>query len=236
MTYTPRIDLRLLDVRSRLRSRAISVRDCLCRRGVWSRSAGSVVLSCLLATGCGSDRSHQVSTSRPSGSLSGSPTTIVRTTPEASTRPMPTMSPSRAQSARPAEPAGLQRDTIAGAVATAKYWLQTLSYAFASGDTKPMWSISRSTCGVCGNYGKPIDAIGKDGGSITGIIPFKPRSAKIVSFSKSEATVLIKYMTGQNRIRTSSHAKSIIGAPPAADHGIVQMTWTSQRWIVNELL
>ncbi len=127
------------------------------------QSAVTVLLCCLVASGC----SHDNPDAPPDSSSRTATTTVVPTTPSSTASPSPTATPISAQPTKPTLPAANRQDTAAGARATAVYWLRTLGYAFDSGDTKPMRAISFPNCQACANYGDAIDDVIRMGGKTT---------------------------------------------------------------------
>lgn len=127
-----------------------------------------------------------------------------------------------------------KHDTPAGAQATAVYWLRALGHGFDTLDSKPMRAIAFSTCQVCANYGDAIDDVAARGGRTTTLHPFRPIHVTVERASKSTATVLVTFRTGQSLVhianekdRTSDHSTTV--------RGKVFLTWTVHGWRVNDL-
>ncbi len=192
-------------------------------------------MGCLLVSGCNSGGPDQASTSLPPDSSSSTPASAAGpTTPSSPVSPAPSATPTQSPPAKPAVPAANKHDTPAGAQATAVYWIEALGYAFATGDTKPMRAISFSNCKTCVNFADPIDEIVRQGGSITAVHPFRPEASSIVRASEANASIAVRYLTGQSHVHIPRKVDRT-GHTPVEVRAKVALTWASRGWKVNEL-
>lgn len=100
---------------------------------------------------------------------SAAPTMSASATPSAT--PTPPLSPELAKlreealsMTEPERPELLAENTSEGAVTTAAYFLELYRYAFATGNTEPMESLSAETCTFCTNAIHSAEAIHEHGG------------------------------------------------------------------------
>ena len=115
-------------------------------------------ISCIAAVALG--LSGCSNSDSPQGSPSAGPTTSASPTASVAHNPLPTPKPApvykpadakgRAQNVPvPVKPAVADKNSKEGLEAFAKYWFQTLSYAYETGDTRLMASVSRPNCRFC---------------------------------------------------------------------------------------
>ncbi|QHK21715.1 hypothetical protein GU243_20765 [Pseudarthrobacter psychrotolerans] len=109
----------------------------------------AVAASALLLTGCnsgGDPNSGGTSSASPSASSTPSPSA----TPTATAVYKPAGATGRAQNVPvPVLPEAAKAETKEGLEAFVSYWYSTLSYAYETGDTKPLESASGPACGAC---------------------------------------------------------------------------------------
>jgi hypothetical protein len=108
-----------------------------------------VAVAALALTGCnsGGEPNNGGSTS-PSASESATPSATPTPTPAAAYKPADATG--RAQNVPvPVLPEVAKTETKEGLEAFARYWYSTLSYAYETGDTKPLEAVSGPACGSC---------------------------------------------------------------------------------------
>jgi predicted small secreted protein len=107
----------------------------------------AVAVSALLLTGCnsgGDPNSGGTSSVSPSASASPSPT------PTATAAYVPASASGRAQNVPvPVLPEVAKTETKEGLEAFVSYWYSTLSYAYETGDTKPLTAVTGGGCANC---------------------------------------------------------------------------------------
>lgn len=112
-----------------------------------------VATAALLLSGCNSGgEPNSGGTVSPSATVTESPT------PSATPTPTPTQVYKPADATGPAQnvpvpvlPEVAKTETKEGLEAFARYWYSTLSYAYETGDTKPMEAVSGPGCTSCAN-------------------------------------------------------------------------------------
>ena len=93
---------------------------------------------------CGAETPAASSTA-PSASASAPPAADPRPTPASSKGPARNLE-------RPVLPESAKQNTKEGFEAFTQYWLNSVTYAFESGDIEPLELASESTCKVCGEF------------------------------------------------------------------------------------
>ncbi len=128
------------------------------RRGnVWNvRVAAGLVAVVCLAAGCtGSTEAAPVTTS-PSAAPAP---------PEVPPSPSPSPTP---KPSAPTKPKGADEDSTAGAKKALQYFFDVRSYAYRTGDTRPLEKISAPECPYCQSSRERADALREEGEAAQG--------------------------------------------------------------------
>ncbi|MBO0884065.1 MAG: hypothetical protein J2P17_27780, partial [Mycobacterium sp.] len=64
--------------------------------------------------------------------------------------------------------------------------------------------------------------------------PFKPEASSIERASKANASIAVRYLTGQSHVHIP-HKVDRTGHSPVEVRAKVALTWTSRGWKVNDL-
>src|SRR5438067_5037897 len=125
-----------------------------------------VVIVGLVVSGCAGTNSPQTSGSpNSSASESGSPTPTPTPTPVYK----PADAKGRAENVPvPVLPEDAKAKTKEGLEAFARYWYSTLSYAYETGDMKPLEAITSPTCTTCNSVKQSISSWHADGRWLAG--------------------------------------------------------------------
>ncbi|WP_415857369.1 DUF6318 family protein, partial [Sinomonas sp. G460-2] len=134
-----------------------------------SRSAGlaAVVVFGLGLAACGSGPGDAV----PSGTSSSGPSVLSGSSsapPTPDSRPTPASSRGPARNLpKPVLPEAAKQNTKEGFAAFTQYWLNTVTYAFETGDAKPLTDTSDKSCKVCERFVQDSETLhGRSGWSI----------------------------------------------------------------------
>ncbi|WP_255770864.1 DUF6318 family protein [Pseudarthrobacter sulfonivorans] len=121
-------------------------------------AAGALVLS-----GCNAGGGPGV-TDTASTAVSQAPSATPTPTPSATPAYVPASASGRAQNVPvPVLPEVAKTETKEGLEAFARYWYETLSYAYETGDTKPLESASGPSCGSCAKVKTEVTEWHSDG-------------------------------------------------------------------------
>lgn len=194
----------------------------------------AVAASVLLLTSCnaGGDPNSGGTTSAP-------PTQTV--SPSASPTPTATAAYVPASASGPAQnvpvpvlPEVAKTETKEGLEAFVSYWYSTLSYAYETGDTKPLEGISGPNCVFCTGLRDGVAAAWKDGRWVSGGIIETPRlEPRFTSGAPSYVTVQV--LQKQTEIRKADG--SLYQEPSKATNAASQATATFDggRWVLTDL-
>lgn len=118
----------------------------------------------LLLTGCSTGGDPGAGTTSSSPSAAQTPSPSATPTPTATPAYVPASAKGRAQNVPvPVLPEVAKTETKAGLEAFARYWYETLSYAYETGDTKPLESASGPACGSCAKVKTEVSEWHSDG-------------------------------------------------------------------------
>lgn len=183
-----------------------------------TRILAAVLTTALLTTAC-----DNTTTTPPATS----PTTAA-STPAPSTPPKPTV-------AEPVLPAAAKGITVSSADAFARFYLQVIDYATATGQVGLLNRSSDKGCISCGQLSKLYGSIYKAGGSVTG--DFRSNNVAIsgVRLTGTKAAVVtLRSTAGRHIVKHSATAKPTTYTGETA-------TWTltlanaSGQWVMYEM-
>jgi hypothetical protein len=119
-------------------------------------AVGSVVLSALLLTGCGTD--DDVAATPPSSAASSAATTAAEPGPDATPADyVPASLVGPAQNVpEPVMPDLAREESREGAQAFLDYWSDAMWYAYQTGDTSFAWEVTNRSCAVCNEELKTV--------------------------------------------------------------------------------
>jgi len=149
---------------------------------------------------------------------SAPPTTPVATTPA----PNPTPTP-------PPQPALSRQDTPAGAESFARYWLATLDYATASGDTSILRRLA--DCAGCNALADGIDQLHKDGGKTRGGEIRVTKAATASHVAGKAALVDLTYSRAARVVESASGTKESV--PPEDNVRLLLTMSRSSTWLMT---
>ena len=175
----------------------------------------AAVAACLLGVGGCSNGEADAAPSPTSSSSTPSETPSASPSP---TAVAPTMPPEAAER------------TAAGAEAFVRHWFEVLEYAYASGDTRHLVTISSPECASCDRFTERIVTTYSNGGSFRGVdvsvlssaAPTPSDTSVEVQFRLEEASFAVLNSNGEVQERFES-------SPPAAASFFLE--WHQDRWL-----
>lgn len=202
----------------------------------------AVAASALLLTGCnsgGDPNSGGTSSASPSASSTASPST----TPTATAVYKPADATGRAQNVPvPVLPEVAKTETKEGAIAFARHWYATLTYAYETGDMKPLESISSPACVSCARVKEVVEGWHSGGQWIAGgRMVVEGAQTKFLEVAPGEYQVLIQvrqeplsYYRADKSLDETTESKPAIGDIMIA--GYENGVWTAKtvEHLVNE--
>ncbi|MET3141809.1 UNVERIFIED_ORG: hypothetical protein ABIB13_001511 [Arthrobacter sp. UYEF2] len=194
----------------------------------------AVAVSALLLTGCnpgGDPNSGGTSSGAPTASSTASPSP----TPTATPVYVPASASGRAQNVPvPVLPEVAKKETKEGLEAFVSYWYSTLSYAYETGDTKPLESVSGPGCVFCSGLREGVAEAWNEGRWVSGgTIETPSVEARFTSGAPSLATIQV--LQKQTEIRNADG--SLYQAPSLATNAASQATaaFNDGRWLLTDL-
>lgn len=200
----------------------------------------AVAASVLLLTGCNSG-GDPGGTSSASPTLTASPSATP--TPTATPAYVPASASGRAQNVPvPVLPEVAKSETKEGLEAFARHWYATLTYAYETGDMKPLESISGPTCVSCGRVKEVVEGWHSGGQWIAGgRMVVEGAQTKFLEVAPGEYQVLIQvrqeplsYYRADKSLDEMTQSKPAIGDIMIA--GYENGVWTAKtvEHLVNE--
>jgi hypothetical protein len=205
--------------------------------GVRFRLVALIALMLTGVVGCTSGGSNG-----PSGTLSTSAPTSVST---AVTSPIsaPTPSPSVATTGpnvRPGEkppvlPAAAKENTPVGSDLFARFWIESLDWAYATTDSALARSLYANSCTGCSDFVKNMIDSTRDhdqhfvGGRIA-VVGSRIRPTD----HRAHASAMVDLTVTQSALKVVSSAKKVVDTAPAVDRGTfrVWLRWGTGKWTV----
>jgi hypothetical protein len=135
---------------------------------------------------------------------------------------------------KPVLAAVAKRDTAVGAAEVAKFWHESLGYAFQTGDTSPLKSVAGPGCEACQNYAEAIDGEVRKGNRYDSD-PDRILRTETVSFHTTAATIRVVIITGQVRLFNPRTRKTQLGSKPTRVIDLVHLSWSGTRWLANHV-
>ena len=194
----------------------------------------AVAAAALLLAGCNSGGDPNIggtSSASPTASSTASPSP----TPTATAAYMPASASGRAQNVPvPVLPEVAKTETKEGLEAFVSYWYSTLSYAYETGDTKPLESVSGPGCFFCSGLREGVAAAWSDGRWVSGgTIETPSVEARFTSGAPSLVTVQV--LQKQTEIRNADG--SLYQEPSMATNAASQATaaFNGGGWVLTDL-
>lgn len=184
--------------------------------GVWRRVVPAIV-GVALVVGCTGGGTGP-------GESTGPP--VVEVTPTPTPSPTPVV--------KPEPPAAMSEPTTDGAIAAATYFLQLTDYAFASGETAPLRSLSADDCKHCAFVVGQVDAMA-DGKYTSEAAPL------LVSYSTSneirpDEWFSVRLRVNQEFTRISDATGAVVDESGSLDADFVfAISWLGDRWRVEQV-
>jgi hypothetical protein len=194
--------------------------------------SGVGVLLAAVLVGCSSGADGEPATKLPPTHSSDPTTTAPSTT--ASPTPRPTPKPTPSKPAKPTLPAVAKQDTAAGAAAAAAYWIHTFSYAFETGDVRPMTAASTSRCIACANYSAGIRAELRQGWKYESS-SVKVQNQRTRNFRMRDATIRFDLITAHVRMYSPKRHKTQLGSSPERKIVDGSVVWSSDQWRADSI-
>ncbi len=202
----------------------------------------AVAVSALLLTGCnpGGD---------PGGTSSEAPTASSTASPSPSPTPtatpvyVPASASGRAQNVPvPVLPEVAKTETKEGLEAFARHWYATLTYAYETGDMKPLESISSPTCVSCARVKEVVEGWHSGGQWIAGgRMVVEGAQTKFLEVAPGEYQVLIQvrqeplsYYRADRSLDETTESKPAIGDIMVAGYEAGVWTAKTVEHLVNE--
>ena len=160
-------------------------------------------------------------TAATSSSTAPSPTAVASKTVGPSGVPIPQL------------PAAARQNTKAGALAYSRYFVDILTYTYASRDSAPLRSVSASDCVLCRGVANGVDADSGPGwkyegskftGSVVVISRWYPAAPK------TTATISVTALTV-----TDPKGKRTTGKAYPKEYLFMPLQWTSQGWRTGDM-
>ncbi|MET3349961.1 UNVERIFIED_ORG: hypothetical protein ABID57_001640 [Arthrobacter sp. UYEF1] len=202
----------------------------------------AVAVSALLLTGCnpgGDPNSGGTSSGAPTASSTASPSP----TPTATPVYVPASASGRAQNVPvPVLPEVAKKETKEGLEAFARHWYATLTYAYETGDMKPLESISRPTCVSCARVKEVVEGWHSGGQWIAGgRMVVEGAQTKFIEVAPGEYQVLIQvrqeplsYYRADKSLDETTESKPAIGDIMVAGYETGVWTAKTVEHLVNE--
>jgi hypothetical protein len=150
-----------------------------------------------------------------------------------------TTSPSRPPNVRPGEkapvlPALARQHTQAGAVAFARYWVETLDWAYASMDTSLARRGFAASCSECRQLVGAIDRSRRLDRYVRGGRSIVHSSTAVEPDSKDNAEYVVDVTFAVEKGQVVSSDGSIVGSEPANPHFVFRLwiRWYASGWLI----
>jgi Family of unknown function (DUF6318) len=182
--------------------------------------AALAVIAMLLLGACGDSSNDRPSTLPPR--------TSVATTAPSESAPALSRIP-------PEPPPAARKYSITGAAAFIGHYVDTLNYAYETGDTKALERISVPRCQSCRNNRAVIEGTYKNGATFRGghirLIAAEPTSADV-----KENLVVAAAWSSTHREQVASDG-AVVGSYPASPQSLGEFTlqWNGTTWLVSEI-
>lgn len=172
----------------------------------------------------------------PDSSLSSPSVTATPTpspTPTAVYRPADASGPAQNVPV-PVLPAVAKTETKEGLEAFAKYWYSTLSYAYETGDMRPMEAVSKPTCQSCAKVKKVVEGWHSSGRWLEGgRVTVVAAQSKFIEVAPKQYQVIL--MVRQEPLSYYNSDKTLDEATPAtpAIGDIMVAAYTTKGWVAE---
>ena len=195
------------------------------------RSALPVLLLALLLplSACGAPADARPSSSASSATGTRTPTPDPRPTPASSKGPARNVP-------RPILPEAAKQNTEEGFEAFTQYWLDTVTYAFESGDVEPLKLGSAASCKVCVEFTEEARKLHTEGGWATG-----PRWTVQNFFSDMirdpEGRLMGRYLGLESPsadYNSEGSIKRSFPGDPSGTHQEIYASFEADRWVTLE--
>lgn len=142
-------------------------------------------------------------------------------------------SPSSTRPVAPVMPAAVKVQDRAGAEAAFRYWVETYTYGFATGDCAPMQAVVTSACPFCTDVLKDIERLRETGqhysggdDKVTALVStqFEGNGSYLLRAIISQSASVLLDARGEP-VRTSKPTKAI-----SLD---VKVLWTTSQWKID---
>ena len=195
------------------------------------RSGVGVVLAVGMVAGCSSDNGGKPATTLPPTGSSTDPGTVV---PPPTTTAPATSSPAPTKPVKPNLPATAKHDTAAGAQVAAKYWLDLLTFAMATGNTGPFKAVSSAACTTCDNFAGAINDYVREGYTVSVHKPFRLLATQPLGRPVNRVVSLeFDFVTGQIGVRRHGHTQ--LGDPSETARTTARLTWRADHWVMTSV-
>jgi hypothetical protein len=143
--------------------------------------------------------------------------------------PSPTASPTPAP---PTLPAAARADTPAGAESFARFWLQSLDYAYKTGNTQPLRALGN--CTACAALATGIENFYKGGGESEGG-DFKTDSSHIVRHVVNSAALVNLIYSRSSRVISSSGGSPTTTPSESGVELLLTLKRAPDRWLITRV-
>ena len=206
-------------------------------------AAAFLVAAGLLLAGCAGGAPADPGTATPAGTESASPSPSPSPTPTPSAVYKPADASGPAQNVPvPVLPEVAKTETKEGLEAFARYWYSTLSYAYETGDMRPLEAISGPSCGSCAKVKRVVEGWHSEGRWLAGgRMTVEGVQSKFVEVAPKEYQVLIQvrqepvaYYNSDKSLDEATEATPAVGDIMVA--GFEGGNWTAKtvEHLVNE--
>ncbi|MGG5173902.1 DUF6318 family protein [Pseudarthrobacter sp. J1763] len=201
--------------------------------------AAAVVLMMGLA-GCNSPAPSPSGSGSSASSSSSSSATTASTTPTAAPTATAVYKPATAKGKAqnvplPVLPAVGKTNTKEGAEAFVKYWFALLSYAYETGDTKPVAAVSGPNCAVCSRQIEVVGEMWQDGQWVQGALfePVTPQKHSVTDAGAHQMAVQVlqKEITVRNSDGSQHHAPF----PVSNTANVASVEFTQNGWTMTDI-
>ncbi len=197
-------------------------------------SALTCAVCCLTLAACSSDEVNVPfgDSSNPSGATTSAPATS--TSPATPSTTTATTSSDSGHPTAPVMPALARQQSTAGAKAFIRYFVAVFNYAFHTGRSTPLTSISSADCRVCQRLVEVVDKNQRLGGYQVGGDWFPGKLSRVPTEPLTAPVILAEIHIRRGYFKTSAAGSRHAILPADLNHEF-RLRWQSSRWVLTDL-
>lgn len=146
----------------------------------------------------------------------------------------PSPSPSHTKPVAPELPAAVKLKNQAGAEAAFRYWVETYTYGFATGDAMPMRAVVTGDCGYCAGV---LDAVDQMHSQREHYVKNGLKVVVIVATPVTDSSYLLRAVLSQSgAVKVDEQGKPLVteAAEPRVPFD-VKVMWDVDRWRLDKM-